>query len=227
MGVAVGGVPLPFFLRVLWVFVPGLQSGDPSWATGGSVGVGLGSFVLRSTGGRCCLFWPWSPWLPLPPPLFFLLAVLVVSASPWSVACLFPGGGLCGHVRGVFFFGPVGGCVAVVVRFFWLALVGLRGWSLSVLSVCPLGVARGVAWLGVLPASVEWVRGLPVVWLFLLLSSAPPGWRVCASGVQRAVRLFPVRRLVGFPRFPVVFFPGGGVACSSLCPFWAGACTGW
>ena len=103
-----GRCPPPlFFWRVLLVLVPGLPVGDPSrlGGAGGSVDVALGSFVLRSAGGRCCLFRPWSPCSLLPPPSFFFLpAVLAVSAYPWSVACLLPRGGLCGRVRGIWFF---------------------------------------------------------------------------------------------------------------------------
>ena len=39
----------------------------------------------------------------------------------------------------------------MVVRFFWLGVVELGGWSCGVLSVGPSGAARGVAWLGVYP----------------------------------------------------------------------------
>ena len=141
------------------------------------MGVVLGSVVLWYTGSHYRLFRPWSPWSPLSPsPSSFFLsfcAVLVVSALPWSVACLFPGGAVCWRVRGVSSSGASLAAWSSLAAFSGRASSGPAGWSLGVLSVGPMGAALGVAWLQGLPASVEWVRGFAVVWLSLLLSRSP------------------------------------------------------
>ena len=83
------------------------------------MGVVLGSVLLWLFDGRCRLFRPWSPWSPLPLPssFRFFFVALVVSASPWPVAWLFPGGG--------------GGCtVGRVVAF----------------SPCVVGYCGGIRW---------------------------------------------------------------------------------
>ena len=134
---------------------------------------------------------------PFPPLSFFLPVVLVVSPSGWLMACLFPAGGVCGRVKVVF----------ILVRW-WLCCRGdafslaLRRRALGVLSVGPAGVASCVAW----PRGVArfggvavWPGGCVAVCPAFL---APPGWQVCASGVERAVQVFPVRWLVEFTPFP-------------------------
>ena len=180
----------PLFLRMFWVLVRPSQWGSFVGCGGGSVGVALGSFVLRASGGRYYLVRLCSPWSPLPPPLFFfcspsLPAVLVVSGSPWSMTRFFPGGGLCRRFWGVFSFS-----LSVAAWPWWSAFSGWAssgraGWSLGVLSVGPVGVARGVAWLyGGLPARRN---GCVASWLCGRLSCFPPlplaggcalvGWR--------------------------------------------------
>ena len=201
------------------------------WLQGGG-GCGCGSWFF------CVVVHLWSllpapavfPFGAAPPPFFCsvsLPVVLVVSASPSLVVCLFPGRGLCRRVRGVLSSGLSVATLPWQSAFSGWVSSGWAGWCLSVLSVGPVVVARGVASLAGLPASLEWVRGFAAVWLSLLYSLAPPGWRVVQGGSPFAFFwLFPVRMWVGFTHFPVAFFCGGGFVCSSLCQPWAGTCTG-
>ena len=163
-----------------------------------------------------------------PPPLrlFFLsffCAVLVVSASSWSVACLFPGRGVCRRVRGVSSSGPSVAAWSLWGTFFGCASLSWAGWSLGVLSVGPVGSAHGGAWLG--GGAPRW-SGCLASRLCSFPSCFPPvplagcalmGWRGPLGGF-----LFVGG---GFPPFLVIFFREG-VACSFLCPPPAGACTG-
>ena len=105
--------------------------------------------------------------------------------------------------------------MVVVGRFVSLDVLRLGG----VVFRCPIDGSRGHGpWCrqagGGLSASASGVRGFAVAWRSLLLSSVPPGLRVCVPGVGRPVRPFPSRRWVGFPPFPVVFIFrwGGGVS---------------
>ena len=150
----------------------------------------------------CCgcrrQFRSWPSWSPPPPPsfgfLFFFFCcfrVRVVAALPLlrrgcAPACL-----VCLFLR------PLGGCVVVVGRFFWLGVFRLG----RVVPRSPIGRSGGCCFCcclaGGLPASVEWVGGFAVVRLSPLLSFFPVGRRVCAHG------------WAGLPRF--CFFLGGGV----------------
>ena len=194
------------------MLVPGLPSGDPTLVAGGG-GAG-GPWVWFLVLSCCACLVALSPIpavvsvvpaLPLPFVCFFFLffcAVLVVSASSWSLACLFPGGGVCRRVWGISSSGPSVAAWSWWAAFSGWASLGWARWSLRVLSVGPVGAAHGVAWLGGFPASMEWVPGYAVVWPSLLLSSGPLSWRVCARGVERATRWFSVRRWLGL-RFEV------------------------
>ena len=224
-----GRGPLPpcFVLRLLLVFVPGLLGGDPSLVVGGGLWVWFsvlsccGSLMVAVACSGRGLLGPRSP------PFVFFFAVLVVSASPSSVACLFPGGGVCRRVWDVFFSDASVAAWSWCVAFSGWASLGSSVWSLGVLLAGPVGVAHGVAWLGGLPRQVQLVRGFAVLWLSFLLFSVLPCLGVCTCWVVSTARLFPVCRWVGFPPLPVVFCSswGRGFACSSPCPTRAGACT--
>ena len=172
----------PFFAGVVGV-------GSRPSRLGFSVGRGGGVLGCGSQFFRVEVHW-WSlllvpdvvSWVPAPPLLLFCRqSLLFPGPCGWLPAPFWMG--VCAGMSGVFFLARRWLCGRRGPLFFSLHVVRLCGWSFSVLSVGPVGVACGVAWLGVLPASLEWVRGLAVVWLFLLLSSAPLGWRACASGV--------------------------------------------
>ena len=183
------------------------------------MGVSFGSFVLWSTGGHCCIFRPWSPWppRPSPPPSFSgsvsLPAVFVVSASPGLVVCLLPGGALCRPPRGALSSG-----LSVAAWPLWFAFSGWAlssGWGgcpLGVLAVGPAGVARSLAWLG---GGAPWWSGCVASRVCGCVSCLPPpplvgGFVLVGQrGPCGLVGQFPVRRAVGFPPLPVVFFWGG------------------
>ena len=221
--------PRPFFFRMLLVFLPGLPGGEPSSVVGGG-----GLWVCLSV-LSCCSSLPVAvacsgrgPPGPSPPPLLlFFFAVLVVSASLWSLGCLFPGRGVCRRVRDFFSSGLSVAAWSLWAAYSGWASSGLVVWSLAVLIVGPLGVANGVAWRGGLPPSMESVCGFAVGWPSLLLSSDLSGWRVCTRGVERAARLFPVRDWVCFPPFPVVFCLVLGGHCLFLSLPSVGRCMHW
>ena len=201
--VAVGGVSTPpFILLVLWASVHGLPGGDPLPVAGG--GLWVWPSVLSFCGplsGHFRLFLPWPLWSSPLPFCFcsdFLPAVLVVSASLWTVVCLFPGEGLCRCVQGVLCSG-----LLVAASPWWSAFSGSApsGLSLGVLSVGPVGVAGGVTWLGRVPrlgGVGAWLRGFFAVSPAFLRSP----WLAGSA-------------LVGLRGLPCWFVPA--VSCSYLC----------
>ena len=153
---------------VLWVWVLVVLCCGPTVAAVGG---------LAAYSGRGPLGCP-------PPPFFFavcgsvsLPAVLVVSTAPWLVVCLFPGRGLCRPLRD-----GLSSDSSVAPWPLWSAFSGWglspcwAGWSPSVLAVGPVGVARGLAWLG----------------------GCPPWWNGCVvSGFCGCLSCLPLRPLVG------------------------------
>ena len=143
----------------------------------------------------------------------------------------FIGGGPMSSCPGWSFFWPRGSPVAFVVRLRWpRPVAGLGG----VVSWCPTGGSCGCRpWsrlAGDLPAFVGCFFGVAGLWLLLLPSCAPSGWRVCPSGAGRAPhmacsgRFLPVRAWGSPPPFVLCWVRG--LASSSLRPPLAGACTG-
>ena len=176
-------------------------------------GMSLGCLVVSFACPRPC------------PPLSY--DFFFFSASPWPVVCLFTCEVVCWRVRGVFF-----SRLLVAVWLWWVTLFSLGVVRLGgVVFRCAIGESCGRRpWCCL---AQGWLSGLAlgvcvfaVVWLSLPLYSVPPGWQLCLCGVGRGAQPFPFRRWVGFPRFPVAFFWGGGclfllLPSLSRCMHWS------
>ena len=183
-------------------------------ARGGSCGCGFRFFVLRSAGG--CGGWLSVPAVvPLVPPLSFLFPAVRLCYPAGVRFCvrgpvvgrlplLWPeiGVGRSGAVFLLLGRGPV----AAVVRSLWPGPVAGLGW---VVHWCCSGVSCGQR---------LWSRrlgGFAGLWLSLLPSPAPLGWRVCPSGAGRPVlcglfRQFPAGTWLGSHPPPLFFLFWGG-----------------
>ena len=168
---------------------------------------------------------PLAPF-PLPPSFGSFFLPPVVSASAWLVARLFPGGGECRRVRGIFCSSPSAAAWSWSAALSGWVSSGWADWSLGVPSAGFMGVAFGVAWLGGCPprwtGCAAWrscdcpsrFPSFPLAgWCALVGWSGPFGCFLFVGGW-------------GFPPSLFFFLLRGGDACSSLCPPWAGARSG-
>ena len=235
-----------FFLFFAVVGLVGVASRSSRWGPVAGCGGGRGSCgcgfqlfrVVVHWWLRWVVLWPTPAVVPLvaPSPFIFfpvcgsvfLPAVLAVSAAPWLVVRLSLGAGLCRPVRGGLSSGPPVAPWPLWSPFSgWGLSPAWAGWSLGVLAVGPVGVARGLAWLGGCP---PWWGGWVASRFCGCLSCLPPlplvGGFVLVGRKGLTLWLVPAVSCsyLGAPPPLLVFF-WGGVASSSLCPPWAGACT--